>query len=203
MRMPKSRGKPEVEIESPSGKFEKDRKRLALSEKGVDDGSDLNNWLCSEGEYLGRSPGSWLKLSLYSIIFAACLVAFWGLCLGAFFQTLDNYTPKLQASSALKRPVRRKYVRNWETEFASFQTYSSFIGNNPGLGYRPMSLDTDPYSSLIWFRHGGSGDWDPLKKTLDKFLAEYEPGYWANAGASQTKVSPLLRKISSHEISVT
>merc|ERR1712117_99261 len=109
MRMPKSRSKPELEIESPSGKFEKDRKRLAHSEKGVDDGSDLNNWLCSEGEYMGRSPGSWLKLSLYSIVFAACLVAFWGLCLGAFFQTLD------------------------------------------------------------------------------KFLAEYEPGYWANAGASQTK----------------
>ena len=51
-----------------------------------------------------------------------------------------------------------------------------------------MSLETDPYSSLIWFRHGGSGDWDPLKQTLDKFLSEYEPGYWANAGASQTKV---------------
>ena len=102
MRMPKSRSKPEVEIESPSGKFEKDRKRLAVSEKGADDGSDLNNWLCSEGEYLGRSPGSWLKLSLYSIIFAACVVAFWGLCLGAFFQTLDNYTPKLQVSSALR-----------------------------------------------------------------------------------------------------
>ena len=63
-----------------------------------------------------------------------------------------------------------------------------------------MSLETDPYSSLIWFRHGGSGDWDPLKKTLDKYLSEYEPGYWANAGASQTKVSQFLRNISSISI---
>ena len=78
-----------------------------------------------------------------------------------------------------------------KVKFVRFQTYSSFIGNNPGLGYRPMSLETDPYSSLIWFRHGGSGDWDPLKQTLDKFLSEYEPGYWANAGASQTKVCYL------------
>ena len=71
------------------------------------------------------------------------------------------------------------------------------------MGFRPTPPETEIESTLIWFRHGGSGDWDPLKKTLDKFLAEYEPGYWANAGASQTKVSPLLRKISSYEISVT
>ncbi len=40
---------------------------------------------------------------------------------------------------------------------------------------------------MLSFRHGGAGDWDELKANLDKFLAEYEPGYWANAGASQTK----------------
>ena len=95
MRMPGSRSKAEADMESPPGKFEKDRKRLAASEK-TEGLSDLNIYLCSEGEYLGRSPGSWLKLFLYSTIFTACLVAFWGLCLGAFFQTLDNYTPKLQ-----------------------------------------------------------------------------------------------------------
>ena len=67
------------------------------------------------------------------------------------------------------------------------QTSSSHIGANPGLGFRPMKLQTDPYSSLIWFRHGGSGNWDHLKADLDQFLSEYEPGYWANAGASQTK----------------
>ena len=37
------------------------------------------------------------------------------------------------------------------------------------------------------FRHGAAGDWDWAKRNLDKFLAEYEPGFWANAGASQTK----------------
>ena len=47
--------------------------------------------------------------------------------------------------------------------------------------------ESDPYSSLIWFTHGAKGTWGDLKKNLDDFLAEYEPGYWANAGASQTK----------------
>lgn len=49
----------------------------------------------------------------------------------------------------------------------------------------------------VWFRHGGAGDWDDLKEELDKFLQEYEPGYWANAGASQTKCTwdrPPLKK---------
>jgi hypothetical protein len=43
------------------------------------------------------------------------------------------------------------------------------------------------YSSLIWFRHGGDGNWDKLKSNLDKFLEEYEPGFFANQGASLTK----------------
>ncbi len=85
-----------------------------------------------------------------------------GLCLWIFYQTLDNYTPKLQ-------------------------TTTSFIGSNPGLGFRPMRTETDPYSSLVWFRHGGAGNWDYLRQNLDRFLVEYEPGFWANAGASQTK----------------
>ena len=112
-------------------------------------------------ETLGRTTGSWIRLIGYLLCFVALLTMFWGLCLWVFYQTLDNYTPKLQ-------------------------TTSSFIGNNPGLGFRPMRTDTDPYSSLIWFRHGGDGNWDDLKENLDKFLNEYQPGYWANAGNTQT-----------------
>ena len=61
----------------------------------------------------GRSIWSWLMVVGYSIFFAAGLSLFWGLCLWVFYQTLDNYTPKLQ-------------------------TTSGFIGANPGLGFRPM-----------------------------------------------------------------
>lgn len=63
-------------------------------------------------EVLGRTFSSWVVI-LYMLFFSAGLVLFWGLCLWVFYQTLDNYTPKLQ-------------------------TTSSFIGANPGLGFRPM-----------------------------------------------------------------
>ena len=82
--------------------------------------------------------------------------------LWVFYQTLDNYEPKLQKDS-------------------------SYIGHNPGLGYRPMLTKENPYSSLLWFKHGASGNWDRFKENLDEFLVEYEPGYWANAGAVLTK----------------
>jgi len=102
-----------------------------------------------------------LKSFLYMLCLSAGLCLFFGLLIAAFYQTLDNYTPKLQQGGA-------------------------FIGSNPGLGYQPFDKD-DPYSSLIWFTHGGLGDWQKIKDNLDDFLEEYEPGYWANAGASQTK----------------
>jgi len=112
-------------------------------------------------EFFGRTFSEW-SVAIYGIFFAAIVGAFFGMCIWVFYQTLDNYTPKLQ-------------------------TTSSFIGANPGLGYRPMRQESDPYSSLIWFKHGGAGDWQDLKQNLDQFLTEYEPGFWANAGASQTK----------------
>lgn len=118
------------------------------------------------GEVLGRGGrGGWAAVAAYLLLFSGFLSAFWGLCLWVFYQTLDNYTPKLQHDSG------------------------SYVGQNPGLGYRPMRTETDPYSNLVWFRHGGAGNWDDFKNELDRFLLEYEPGYWANAGASQTKCS--------------
>ena len=58
-----------------------------LDKDGKDDTPD---------EILGRSPGSWFKLILYSVTFDACNAVFWGLCLWVFYQTLDNYEPRLQ-----------------------------------------------------------------------------------------------------------
>jgi hypothetical protein len=100
-------------------------------------------WNSKTMELCGRSIGSWMKLVAFMVLFSAGVAMFWGLCLWVFYQTLDNYTPKLQ-----------------QTE--------SFIGSNPGLGYRPMRMETDPYSSLVWFRHGGAGDWDDFKTELDQ-----------------------------------
>ena len=65
------------------------KQRLHL-EKQVSNKSDTSD------EILGRSLTSWIKLILYSVTFDACNAVFWGLCLWAFYQTLDNYEPRLQ-----------------------------------------------------------------------------------------------------------
>jgi len=44
----------------------------------------------------------------------------------------------------------------------------------PGLSFRPRP--GDPKSSLIHFRHGGSGNWQPLFKRFKLFLKEYSKG---------------------------
>ena len=83
-------------------------------------------------------------MSFY-LLYTAILAMLWGLCMGVFFQTLDFYIPKLIEDS-----------------------------RNPGLGFRPAGglgfkndkgEDSAPsvYSSLIWFRHGASGNWQQLK----------------------------------------
>ena len=59
-----------------------------------------------------------------------------------------------------------------------------------GLGFsndKGEDSAASPYSSLIWFRHGAGGNWQTLKQNLDKFLEQYEPGFFANQGASLTK----------------
>jgi hypothetical protein len=90
-----------------------DKIKLAKMEedkKAAGGGNFLHN--TKTNEILGRTMSAWM-VAIYMLIFSACLSMFWGLCLWVFYQTLDNYTPKLQ-------------------------TTSSFIGANPGLGYRPM-----------------------------------------------------------------
>ena len=139
-----------------------DKKKLAdVMDKDED---NEENFCFNEkrGELFGRSLPNLIKIVLYMLCFCAVLSVYWGLCLWVFYQTLDNYEPKLSKDS-------------------------SYIGHNPGLGYRPMLKNTNPYSSLIWFKHGASGNWDKFKDDLDEFLVEYEPGYWANAGAVLTK----------------
>jgi len=135
------------------------------------------------GELLGRTIPSWVKLIIFYLLFCSILALLWGLCMGVFFQTLDFYIPKYKDDEGL-------------------------LGTNPGLGFRPAGglgfnntqgddSEASIYSSLIWFRHGAGGNWQQLKRNLDDFLEHYEPGYFANQGASLTKcdfeTNPLTR----------
>jgi len=140
---------------------------------------DSTTWFLWQGktkEILGRTVFSWLRLFLFYFLFCSILALLWGLCIGIFFQTVDFYIPK--------------YI---QTE--------GVMGRNPGLGFRPQGglglkksdngtgQESGPsvYSSLIWFRHGADGNWGDLKESMDIYLAQYEPGFFANQGASLTK----------------
>jgi len=166
--------------------IEKDKAKLADndSQSYSSDHSEQNYFYDSKRrELLGRTLPSWCKLILFYILFSGILALLWGLCMGVFFQTLDFYIPKYKDNEGL-------------------------LGDNPGLGFRPAgglgfindqgeSSSPSIYSSLIWFRHGAGGNWQQLKENLDHFLEHYEPGYFANQGASLTKcdfeTNPLNR----------
>ena len=132
-------------------------------------------------ELLGRTIPSWIKLVLFYFLFTTILAMLWGLCMGVFIQTLDFYIPKLVENT-----------------------------RNPGLGFRPAgglgfkndkgdSSNPSVYSSLIWFKHGASGNWQQLKENMDRFLQQYEPGYFPGQGTSLTKCgwenNPLKKKL--------
>ena len=79
-----------------------DQETLEQKEKLNSEKQILNKDYTSDffggGEIFGRSPISWFKLILYSVTFDACNAVFWGLCLWVFYQTLDNYEPRLQVT---------------------------------------------------------------------------------------------------------
>ena len=89
-----------------------DKAKLAKMDEGKED-EHACFYNSRTRECFGRNLTSFGKTVAYLVIVAASIAGFFGLCLWVFYQTLDNYTPKLQ-------------------------TASSFIGTNPGLGYRPM-----------------------------------------------------------------
>ena len=132
-------------------------------------------------ELLGRTIASWLKLVSFYFLYTAILAMLWGLCMGVFIQTLDFYVPKLVENT-----------------------------RNPGLGFRPAgglgfkndkgdSSSPSVYSSLIWFKHGASGNWQQLKQNLDIHLRQYEPGYFPNQGLTKCgwENNPLKKKADS------
>jgi len=69
------------------------------------------------------------------------------------------------------------------------RTYPTTL--TPGLSFRPRP--SDPKSTLIHFRHGGSGNWRPLIKRFKSFLKQY--GFGKRAGGFQQcnyNTPPLL-----------
>jgi len=104
------------------------------------------------GQVLGRTCGSWLKITVFYIIFYALLSAFFYLCYQIFATTLE--TPDNGGSP------------KWRQD-------ASLIGSNPGVGFRPMpDQDKNSESTLIWFKRTDDNDVSFWTEQLDKFIDE-------------------------------
>jgi len=107
------------------------------------------------GAIMGRTPMSWLLITVFYIIYYSCLAGFWALCLFVFFQI----------GIEEKRPF-------WEKR-------ESLIGESPAMGVRPGQAWELIDSSMIVFNQAsetgtkelpGWGEWQQRTKT---FLEPY------------------------------
>lgn len=108
------------------------------------------------GAIMGRTPLSWLLITIFYIVYYAFLAGFWALMLIAFFQFIDDKEPR------------------WQQE-------ASRIGRSPALGVRPGQTWDYIDSSMIIFNKDtdkdvknkvpGYAGW--VKRTND-FLEEYK-----------------------------
>ena len=87
------------------------------------------------GEILSRTPLSWLKITVFYIIYYSFLAGFWLLCLNTFFWTLptNDMGPKWTQTNSL-------------------------IGVNPGVGLRPQNSDKRIDSQLFFLRKGDTNN---------------------------------------------
>ncbi len=122
------------------------------------------------GTIMGRTPRSWALITLFYIIYYACLAAFWALMLYIFLTTIDD-----------KRP---KYLGD-----------DSVIGSSPGLGMRPTQPDDTISSSMIIFNKDSEHStkdvpgWGHWNERINMFLAYYD-----NSGRICTKIHPATEE---------
>ncbi|XP_037958345.1 sodium/potassium-transporting ATPase subunit beta-1 [Teleopsis dalmanni] len=99
------------------------------------------------GTYFGRTPKSWGQLMLFYIIFYIILAGLFATCMQGLFSALNDKTPLRQLKDSL-------------------------IGTNPGLGFRPLSEETER-GSVIQFDTKKPDEGQYWVSLLDDFLDSY------------------------------
>jgi len=113
------------------------------------------------GEVFTRTPKSWALITVFYLIYYACLAAFWAMCLMVFLKTLPEGEPK-------------------------WQTSGSLIGISPGMGMRPLQTEKLIDSSIISYLADSKGDvklddgtkiqgWQGWVNRTTDFLNTYNP----------------------------
>ncbi|EDW11717.1 sodium/potassium-transporting ATPase subunit beta-1 [Drosophila mojavensis] len=101
----------------------------------------------SNGAIFGRTSKSWGQLFLFYSIFYIVLAILFTICMQGMLSTVDNHQPKWQLDQSL-------------------------IGTNPGLGFRPLSEQTER-GSVIGFDIKKPAESDYWIELIDDFLKDY------------------------------
>jgi len=113
------------------------------------------------GAIMGRTPMSWLLITVFYIIYYTLLAGFWLLCLFIFYQFIEDHQPRWQQDGGL-------------------------IGRSPALGVRPGQDDSIIESSVIIFNHDNPNDDENIPgyqqwvDRLDGYLTPYRGPAKAN-----------------------
>lgn len=99
------------------------------------------------GQYLGRTPLSWVQILTFYVIFYIGLAALFGGCMWAFYTTIDLNVPKRQLSDSL-------------------------IGESPGLSIRPLSSE-DLEGNFIYYNAKNESQINMWIKKLNDFMEPY------------------------------
>lgn len=97
--------------------------------------------------FFGRTGKNWGQLMLFYTIFYIILAALFTICMQGLLATVDDHQPK------------------WQLE-------ESLIGTNPGLGFRPLSEQTER-GSVIEFDGKKPAESDYWIGLINEFLHEY------------------------------
>ncbi|XP_016944556.3 sodium/potassium-transporting ATPase subunit beta-1 [Drosophila suzukii] len=100
-----------------------------------------------DGTFFGRTGKSWSQLMLFYTIFYIVLAALFTICMQGLLSTVNDDEPK-------------------------WKLHDSLIGTNPGLGFRPLSEQTER-GSVISFDGKKDAESDYWIGLIDDFLREY------------------------------
>ncbi|XP_062551182.1 sodium/potassium-transporting ATPase subunit beta-1-like [Armigeres subalbatus] len=99
------------------------------------------------GKVMGRTRYSWGALFVFYSVYFVILFSLFAICMQGLFYTLSDQYPKYQLSDSL-------------------------IGNNPGLGFRPMPTHVKQ-GALIYYTAANESQVTPWVERIEQFLHPY------------------------------
>ncbi|XP_047507404.1 sodium/potassium-transporting ATPase subunit beta-2-like [Pieris napi] len=103
-------------------------------------------WDPEERKFLGRTPKRWGVIGLIYLVMYICIIIFFSICMCGLLASVDEHIPY-------------------------FTLADSIIGNNPGMGHRPVVFEE---GALIWYRLDNGTSYKKYTDNLDEFLAPYK-----------------------------